>query len=352
MDADAFVGPGRICSVTPAILDPFPEPTMRCILRCSASLGLLAALAACSPGDGPRATEEGQPDNPLPAGAPERAAPLVPMEASFNEVNALVRDPMQGELASVAEDTVLARHIRLGYQIVENTPEHAPEFVGNTLSCGNCHLNAGQRDRALPYVGIAGLFPQHRSRAGRLISLEDRIRGCFARSMNGTPPPYDSPELMAVAAYITWLSADLPIGENPAWRGRNVIAKEKLIPIERLDVDRGEQLYAQQCAACHGLDGQGVDLQVAKPGPLWGPNSWNDGAGAARIYTLAGYIRYAMPLTAPGSLSDEESQHIAAYINSKPRPVFATKASDYPDGGVPIDAVYYPQRYDRNPLMR
>lgn len=43
------------------------------------------------------------------------------------------------------------------------------------LSCSNCHLNAGQRDRALPRVGIAGQFPEYNRRAGRLITLADRL---------------------------------------------------------------------------------------------------------------------------------------------------------------------------------
>jgi cytochrome c len=58
-----------------------------------------------------------------------------------------------------------------------------------------------------------------------------------------------------------------------------------------------------------------------------------------------------MPLTNPGSLTDEEAQHIAAFINSKERPVFSDKAKDYPNGDTPIDAVYYPI-YKRNPLMQ
>lgn len=155
---------------------------------------------------------------------------------------------------------------------------------------------------------------------------------------------------MAVSAYITWISQDQPVGQSPEWRGRDVIAKENLIPIEQLDARRGEQIYAQQCVGCHAPDGQGVNLGVAKPGPLWGPNSWNDGAGAARVYTLAGYVRHAMPLTKPGLLSDEEAQHVSAYINSELRPVFEKKADDYPHGDIPAEAVYYSQRYKRNPL--
>lgn len=271
--------------------------------------------------------------------------PLVPAEAAFDQVNALVKDPARDPLP---DDSLLAAQIRLGFQIVENTPQHAAQFVGNDLSCGNCHLNAGQRFRGLPYTGIAATFPEPRRREGRLFSLEDRIRGCFLRSMNGEAPPYDSRELLAIAAYITWLSEGQPIGSSPAWRGQNAIAEALLVPIEQLDPVRGRELYGQHCTACHGPDGQGVDFQIVKPGPLWGARSWNDGAGAARVYTLAGYIRYAMPLTQPGILSDEEAQHVAAYINAQDRPVYSGKADDYP-GGAPIDAVYYP-RYPENPL--
>jgi thiosulfate dehydrogenase len=124
-----------------------------------------------------------------------------------------------------------------------------------------------------------------------------------------------------------------------------VVAKEQLIPIDQLDPRAGGQLYAANCASCHGDNGQG---QVGPP--LWGQGSFNDGAGTARVYTLAGFIRYAMPLTAPGSLSDEDAQQLAAFIDSHDRPAFAGKEQDYATGNTPVDAVYYPQRYEQNPL--
>ncbi|HZU04407.1 MAG TPA: hypothetical protein VFB73_00385 [Chloroflexota bacterium] len=43
-----------------------------------------------------------------------------------------------------------------------------------------------------------------------------------------------------------------------------------------------------------------------------------------------------------GSLTDEGAQQLAAFIGGQPWPVFAGKAQDYPDGQVPVDAVYYP----------
>jgi cytochrome c len=43
----------------------------------------------------------------------------------------------------------------------------------------------------------------------------------------------------------------------------------------------------------------------------------------------------------PGSLSDEDAQHVAAYITSQPRPVYPNKHLDYTAAKVPVDAVYY-----------
>jgi thiosulfate dehydrogenase len=273
---------------------------------------------------------------------------LVPASATLDLAGYLPRDPARAALPTDAR----GEQIQLGFAIVTNPAAHMPSYRGNALACTNCHLNAGQRNRAIPWVGVAATFPQYRPREGRLITLEDRIQHCFERSLDAEAPAVGSREMMAVAAYISWISEGQPVGVSPAWRGLNRIPRERQIPIDRLDTERGRELFLRRCALCHGNDGQGIDLGVARAGPLWGPRSWSDGAGAARIYTLAGYVRYAMPLDAPGSLTDEEAQQIAAYINSHERPAFARKHLDYPNGDVPRDAVYYPQRFAENPLMR
>ena len=48
-----------------------------------------------------------------------------------------------------------------------------------------------------------------------------------------------------------------------------------------------------------------------------------------------------MPYLNPGVLTDEEAQQIAAYITSKPRPVYPYKDQDYQTEPRPVDAVYY-----------
>ena len=265
--------------------------------------------------------------------------------------------------ASIGDER-LADQIRTGYAIFTDTPHKAPRFTGGTVSCNNCHLNAGQRDRALPLVAVAGMFPEYNNRAARFISLNDRIVDCFLRSENGAAPATvdDDPpsvppssqddaalptptskEVLAVSAYLTWLAKGYPVGQNPDWRGHNAIPQDKLIPIATLDRARGETVFRERCTSCHGQDGQGVQVGDKKAGPLWGPGSWNDGAGAARVYTLAGIIRFTMPYLDPGSLTDEEAQHVAAFITSQPRPEYPFKDRDYAGGKVPVDAVYYPR---------
>jgi len=250
------------------------------------------------------------------------------------------------------DDSKLSTDIKWGFRIFTNTHGEVPQFTPGRMSCNNCHLNGGQRERSLPVVGVAGMFPEYNRRSGRLYTLNDRIVDCFLRSQNATGahpdgtdlPSQGSREVLAVAAYLTWLSKGYEVGKNPPWRGQNTIAPAKLIPMSNLDPARGEAIFVERCTNCHGRDGQGVFVGDKRPGPLWGPDSWNDGAGAARVYTLAGIIRYSMPYLNPGSLTDDEAQHLAAFINAQPRPAFPFKASDYRTDKVPVDAVYYTER--------
>jgi thiosulfate dehydrogenase len=285
--------------------------------------------------------------------------PLIPARLTMVTAWDFPKNPLTD---SSLDESKLSKDIKWGYQIFTNTPEEATQFAPGRGSCNNCHLNGGQREKSLPLVGVAGMFPEYNRRAGRLITLADRVVDCFLRSQNATGrlvpgndgqlpadvghqlPSPTSKEVLAVSAYITWLSNGFPVGRNPTWRGQNVIQTNALVPIDKLDRTRGENLYAERCSSCHGVDGQGVQIGTKKAGPLWGPDSWNDGAGAARIYTLAGIIRYSMPYLDPGSLSDEDAQHVAAFINSKPRPAYPFKVQDYLVEKLPVDSVYYPRR--------
>jgi thiosulfate dehydrogenase len=274
-------------------------------------------------------------------------APPAPLIAASTTMVTAWEIPHDPRIDKTLTDARLADPIKLGYRIFVDTPHEAPQFTGGKVSCANCHLNAGQRERALPVVGLAGMFPEYNNRAARLISLPDRVVDCFLRSENATgrgPEALPSPtskEVLAVTAYLSWLSRGYTIGTSPSWRGRNTIAADKLIAVETIDKGRGEAIFNDRCTSCHGPEGQGIQIGDKKAGPLWGPDSWNDGAGASRVYTLAGIIRYTMPYLSPGSLTDREAQELAAFITSKPRPVYPFKDRDYKGSKIPTDAVYY-----------
>ena len=286
-------------------------------------------------------------DRPISPLADKMSGPLIAARTTMATAWLFPKNPLTDPSL---DDSRMSKEIKWGFQLFTNTPKEAPNFAPGKMSCNNCHLNGGQRERSLPLVGLAGSFPEYNRRSGRLYSLGDRIVDCFLRSENATGASLDnlptttSREVLAITAYLTWLAKGYEVGRNPAWRGQNTIEAAKLIPVEKLDPVKGEALFKERCTNCHGEDGQGVQIGDKKAGPLWGPDSWNDGAGAGRVYTLAGVIRYAMPYLNPNSLTDEDALHLAAYINSKPRPAYPFKDQDYRNDKVPVDGVYYTKR--------
>lgn len=220
--------------------------------------------------------------------------------------------------------------VRYGYRLVVNTQEHARGYVGNALNCTNCHLDAGRKLQAAPFVGLTSVYPEYRSRNARRNTIKDRLDQCFERSLNGRALPSGSREKEALVAYIAWLSEGVPVESARQWRGFPRIA-----PTRPPDAARGATLFAARCAACHGADGQGS----AAP-PLWGPRSYNIGAGMARVSLAAGFIKANMPIGHGGTLSDDEAYDLAAFINRQPRPDFPGKVHDWPKGDKPADAPY------------
>lgn len=221
--------------------------------------------------------------------------------------------------------------VRRGRAILTATPESLPDHVGNDLRCTSCHLDAGTRENVMSWVGVYARFPQYRPRSGLVIDLEERIGDCFERSLNGRSPAYDSPEMRDMIAYMAWLSRDVPVGRDMAGQGMRRL--DPLAP----DTAAGRAGYAATCARCHGDDGQG---EVDPAPPLWGPRSYNIGAGMARLRTLAAFLSVAMPHDKPGTLEPQQAYDIAAYVNSHSRPDFANKAKDWPKGDPPADVAY------------
>jgi thiosulfate dehydrogenase len=225
--------------------------------------------------------------------------------------------------------------VRYGERIVNDTQAVVAAYAGNGLTCSNCHINGGRVAYAAPFAGLTGDFPEYRARTGRVESLEERINDCFLRSMNGRAVPPASAEMIGLLAYIAWLSQGVPTGAEVKGRGFQSIQSPS-----PPNASRGAALFGERCAACHGADGQGTHgagRTYVFP-PLWGPDSFNSGAGMARLSIAAAFVQAKMPLGAGGTLSDQQAFDLAAFLTAKPRPAFASGMSDWPKGDAPVDA--------------
>ncbi|MBK5186692.1 MAG: c-type cytochrome [Gemmatimonadaceae bacterium] len=243
---------------------------------------------------------------------------------------------MPSPRAYAAADTALPTGamgdaVRRGRTLLAATRDSLPSHVGSSLRCFSCHLDEGRRASGLPLVGAYVHYPQFRSRGARVDLIEDRVNDCFLRSLNGRTIAADGADMRDIVTYLAWLSrgvAAVDSARSPA--GASAIAT--------LDADtaRGKQIFSENCVRCHGASGHGT---VVAP-PLWGPKSYNIGAGMARYRTAAQFVLHNMPFDRPNSLTPQQALDVARYIDTRPRPDYARKEYDWPMGSPPSDVPY------------
>ncbi len=227
--------------------------------------------------------------------------------------------------------------IRYGRNLIENTsyylgPKGMVAHISNGMNCQNCHLEAGTKPWGNNYGAVASTYPKFRARSGSVESIEKRVNDCFERSLNGKAIDSSSKEMRAIVAYIKWLGNEIPKGTKP--KGSGIIDLPQLT--RAADPVKGQTVYIATCERCHGKNGEG-QINIDQAGytypPLWGNNSYNNGAGLYRLSRLAGYVKNNMPNRLNyhnPQLSNEEAWDVAAYINSQPRPP-GDLSKDWPD---------------------
>jgi thiosulfate dehydrogenase len=301
-------------------------------------------------------------------------------DKGLRDKNLEFRDPNAGEKvqfqpkqmnnSTLPENENRRELVKYGRQLFADTSTLMPNHTGgDRMSCANCHGGGslsstngmvGQDIDMIPLVGTAAGYPEWTGRTERMRDMRQRIQGCFLRSMNADDaeegvPAYDSREIQAMEAYMEWLGKGTPIGSVPYWRHLEKPEGDQKTPVPEINPVRGAELYMQNCASCHGADGQGEAGQYP---PLWGPDSFNDGAGMGRVYTSAAFVREAMPYGYAHTVTDwDDVQDIAGYMNGHDRPSLDRKPKDWAADGPPNEAVYYDRTqerlgYDMNPMTK
>lgn len=147
--------------------------------------------------------------------------------------------------------------------------------------------------------------------------------------------PEGSPAAAAADATVYPAAAEYPTGhfaigsaatptQLAAWN-TDIGPEGAELPAGRGTARDGEAIYRAQCAACHGAEGQG--LESLYPALIGRPSAGESFDFAAdpkvprtignywpHATTLYDYIRRAMPLYTPGSLSADETYAVTAYL--------------------------------------
>lgn len=211
---------------------------------------------------------------------------------------------------------------------------NSTRFVrGNQTSCDHCHQGIGDKQGSdgTPQTGSLSLgaswvmADMYDRFTGILLPFELRQMQCFINSSNGYKPNIADDLISDVTAYSRFLSAalDLRIGNRYPEQGIDEVTAS-MTDKRGDDYVRGQSLFREKCATCHGQQGLGtvVNNQVLFPA-VAGPNAFNlqSRNNFSFVSTiLPGFICRNMPLGQEGTLAPQECRDIAFYISNLPRP--------------------------------
>lgn len=216
--------------------------------------------------------------------------------------------------------------IRYGRKLIVHTakylgPNGSVAHLANKMNCQNCHLEGGSKLFGNNYASFMASYPKMSGRSGEIEPASQRLVECFQRSLAGKAPDTSKLEIQSILAYMKWMGKDVK-------RGAKLFgdASENLTLLDQAaDPIKGKAVFLAKCQSCHGQNGQGQlseDKNSYINPPLWGKESFNDGAGMYRLTNMAGYVKNNMPNGATylnPQLTDEEAWDVAAFVNSQPR---------------------------------
>lgn len=247
--------------------------------------------------------------------------------------------------------------IRYGRELMLNTAYYiGPDgingkYLGNKMNCTNCHQDAGTKPYSFSLLATHDNYPQYRGREGKVLTLAERVNNCVMHPHNGKPLPLDSKEMVAFLSYLKWINSFVP--KDSDYKGKKSL--EISFPDIAASPERGKVLFIENCARCHGNNGEGQykeDQSGYIYPPLWGEYAYQPGSSMHRIIKQARWLKANMPFDkvtiGKPFLSDSDALDIAAYVNDDlihERPSAKTHEITYPDNkSKSID-------YDKGPFI-
>jgi hypothetical protein len=119
-------------------------------------------------------------------------------------------------ISHFGEDGQFVRAVQNGYNLVFHTYKYAPRFTRKTAadrvnSCASCHT---AEDLAYGFVNSDRFDPN----LGRRVSFEDRVRWCYAGSMDGFVPTVYDPAVRDIRLFSRAIAHHLQLSEGAVKR--------------------------------------------------------------------------------------------------------------------------------------
>ena len=205
---------------------------------------------------------------------------------------------------SLIPNDAMGAAIRLGRAIAIATRDSMRLDKTAALRCASCHLDAGTKRGALPWVGAYARYPRVDARGG-VMTVHERINICLRRNLRGPALRSDDPQMEALVSYIAFLSRGVRLGSQVEGQGDDTVT------VRAGDYAAGAHVWKLQCASCHGPNGQGTP----KGGPVWGRRSFTAVSELASWQTFAGFLRGHMSAGGRRSLlSDQDVANVTSFV--------------------------------------
>ncbi|MCX5761390.1 MAG: c-type cytochrome [Gemmatimonadetes bacterium] len=205
---------------------------------------------------------------------------------------------------SLIPSDALGLAIRRGRAIAVATRDSLRLDRGGALRCVSCHLEAGTKRGALPWVGTYARYPRVDPRGG-VLTVHERVNICLRRNLQAPALRPDDPRMEAVVSYIAFLSRGVRLGSMVEGQGDDTLT------VKAGDFVAGREVWKEACASCHGAQGQGTP----QGGPVWGRRSFSTTSELASWPTFAGFLRGHMSAGGRRSaLSDQKVANVTSFV--------------------------------------